>query len=247
MENQTKHKSLEEIIHYRRSVRNYQQIPLDSEKVKHCLELAVLAPNSSNMQLWEFYHVVNPALLKQLSVACLSQSSATTANQLVVFVTRQDLFWKRSKVMVDLETQNVRKNSPEQRQSKRVKRWELYYGKVIPFLYARFFGLLGIFRSLFVNVVGLFRPITYNVSENDVRVVVHKTCALAAQTFMLAMANEGYDTCPMEGFDGRSVKRLLNLPWGAEVNMVVSCGIRDEGGVWGDRMRVPFEEVYKRL
>ena len=29
--------------------------------------------------------------------------------------------------------------------------------------------------------------------------------------------------------------------------MIVSCGIRDEKGVWGDRMRVPFEEVYKRL
>jgi nitroreductase len=199
------------------------------------------------MQLWAFYHVVDPALLKELSVACLSQTSATTANQMVVFVTRQDLFRKRAKEMVTLETNNVRKNSPEQKQTKRVKRWEMYYGKIIPFLYARFFGLLGFVRKLFVNVVGLFRPITYNVSENDMRVVVHKTCALAAQTFMLAMANEGYDTCPMEGFDGRKVKRLLNLPLGAEVNMVVSCGIRDEGGVWGDRMRVPFEEVYKQI
>ncbi len=247
MENQINYKSLEEIIHYRRSVRNYKPTPIDANKVKHCLELAVLAPNSSNMQLWAFYHVVNPALLKELSVACLSQTSATTANQMVVFVTRQDLFRKRAKEMVTLETNNVRKNSPEQKQTKRVKRWEMYYGKIIPFLYARFFGLLGIFRFLFVNVVGLFRPITYSVTENDVRVVVHKTCALAAQTFMLAMANEGYDSCPMEGFDGRKVKRLLNLPWGSEVNMVVSCGIRDEGGVWGDRMRVPFDEVYKQV
>jgi nitroreductase len=247
LENQINYKSLEEIIHYRRSVRNYKPTPIDANKVKHCLELAVLAPNSSNMQLWAFYHVVNPALLKELSVACLSQTSATTANQMVVFVTRQDLFRKRAKEMVTLETNNVRKNSPEQKQTKRVKRWEMYYGKIIPFLYARFFGLLGIFRFLFVNVVGLFRPITYSVTENDVRVVVHKTCALAAQTFMLAMANEGYDSCPMEGFDGRKVKRLLNLPWGSEVNMVVSCGIRDEGGVWGDRMRVPFDEVYKQV
>jgi len=247
LENQINYKSLEEIIHYRRSVRNYKPTPIDANKVKHCLELAVLAPNSSNMQLWAFYHVVNPALLKELSVACLSQTSATTANQMVVFVTRQDLFRKRAKEMVTLETNNVRKNSPEQKQTKRVKRWEMYYGKIIPFLYARFFGVLGLVRKLFVNVVGLFRPITYNVSENDMRVVVHKTCALAAQTFMLAMANEGYDTCPMEGFDGRQVKRLLNLPWGAEVNMVISCGIRDEGGVWGDRMRVLFEEVYKQV
>jgi nitroreductase len=95
--------------------------------------------------------------------------------------------------------------------------------------------------------VGLFRPIFYQVSEGDMRVVVHKTCALAAQTFMLAMAHEGYDTCPMEGFDSRRVKRLLKLPYGAEINMIISCGIREENGIWGDRMRVPFEEVYKKV
>ncbi len=79
------------------------------------------------------------------------------------------------------------------------------------------------------------------------RVVAHKTCALAAQTFMLAMANENYDTCPMEGFDSIKVKNILKLPYGAEINMVVSCGIRDEKGVWGDRMRIPFNEVYHKI
>jgi hypothetical protein len=29
--------------------------------------------------------------------------------------------------------------------------------------------------------------------------------------------------------------------------MVISCGIRDEKGVWGDRMRIPFDEVYKKV
>jgi nitroreductase len=108
-------------------------------------------------------------------------------------------------------------------------------------------GILGWIRYIFVNIVGIFRPIFYQVTENDTRVVVHKTCALAAQTFMLAMAAEGYDTCPMEGFDSRKVKRLLKLPFGAEINMVISCGIRDEKGVWGDRMRIPFDEVYKKV
>jgi nitroreductase len=64
---------------------------------------------------------------------------------------------------------------------------------------------------------------------------------------MLAMANESYDTCPMEGFDSKKVKRILNLPLGAEINMVVSCGIRENRGVWGDRMRVPFDEVYRKI
>ncbi len=149
--------------------------------------------------------------------------------------------------MLELETQNILKNSPTDKQTSRIKKWKLYYGKVMPFLYARFFGILGFIRKIVVNIVGLFRPIFYQVSESDTRVVVHKSCALAAQTFMLAMANEKYDTCPMEGFDSKKVKRILNLPYGAEVNMIISCRIREEKGVWGDRMRVPFEEVYKEV
>lgn len=239
--------TLAEIINYRRSVRNYKAVPIDDEKVKHCLELATLAPNSSNMQLWEFYHITDTEVLKKLSIACLNQESATTAQQMVVFVTRQDLYQKRAKKMLELETLNIHKNSPTVKQDKRINRWKMYYGKVMPFLYMRFFGILGLLRKVVVNIIGIFRPIVYQVSESDMRVVVHKTCALAAQTFMLAMADENYDTCPMEGFDSTRVKRILKLPYGAEINMVVSCGIREETGVWGDRMRVPFEEVYYKI
>ena len=127
--------NLEEIINYRRSVRHYKDEPLDSEKVKHCIELATLAPNSSNMQLWEFYHVVDPEILKKIAIACLNQDAATTAQQMVVFVTRQDLYRKRAKEMSSLESLNVQKNSPELKQEKRVKRWKLYYGIIMPFLY----------------------------------------------------------------------------------------------------------------
>lgn len=239
--------TLTEIINYRRSVRNYKAVSIDDEKVKHCIELATLAPNSSNMQLWEFYHITDTEVLKKLSMACLNQESAITAQQMVVFVTRQDLYQKRAKKMLELETLNIHKNSPIEKQDKRINRWKMYYGKVMPFLYMRFFGILGLLRKVVVNIVGIFRPIVYQVSESDMRVVVHKTCALAAQTFMLAMADENYDTCPMEGFDSTRVKRILKLPYGAEINMVVSCGIREESGVWGDRMRVPFEEVYHKI
>ena len=236
--------NFEELLNYRRSVRRYSATPIDSEKVKQCLMQATLAPNSSNMQLWEFYHVTNPDKLKQLTAACLNQQAAATAQQMVVFVTRQDLYRKRAAKMSELETLNVQQNSPQEKQEKRIKRWKLYYGIVMPFLYSRFLGIFGFFRKIMVVIIGLFRPITYQVSENDMRVVVHKTCALAAQTFMLAMANQGYDTCPLEGFDSTRVKRILKLPLGAEINMVIPCGIRDEGGIWGNRMRIPFEEIY---
>lgn len=239
--------TFEEAVIHRRSVRNYKEEAIDEEVVKHCLQMATLAPNSSNMQLWEFYHITNPEVLKKLSVACLDQQAATTAQQLVVFVTRQDLHRTRERDMLKLETKNVQKNSPREKQEARIKRWQLYYGRVMPFLYARFFGVLGVIRKIMVNIVGLFRPMVYQVSESDMNVVVHKTCALAAQTFMLAMSSKGYDTCPMEGFDSKRAKRILKLPYGAQINMIISCGIRAKGGVWGDRMRIPFKEVYTRV
>ena len=113
--------TFEETIQYRRSVRNYANTPIDTAKVKRCIELATLAPNSSNMQLWEFYHITNPETLKKLAVTCLNQQAATTAQQVVVFVTRQDLYRKRAKKMMELETQNVIKNSPINKKEKRIK------------------------------------------------------------------------------------------------------------------------------
>ena len=241
--------NLDEVLNYRRSVRVYdKEKKIDTERVKHCLELATLAPNSSDMQLWEFYHITQPELMAKVSRACLDQKATSTASQIVVFVTRRDLYRKRAKFVLDFETGNIRRNSPEDRQEKRIKDRELYYGKLMPFLYARFFRILGLLRSVLAKAIGLFRPIVREVSESDMRVVVHKSCALAAQTFMIAMANEGYDTCPLEGFDSKQMKKLLKLPHGAEVNMVIACGIRDGNkGIWGERGRVPFDEVYHRV
>lgn len=102
--------NLKELLQFRRSVRFYDpEKSIDPNKVQQCVELATLSPNSSNMQLWEFYHVTDPEILKKLAHACLDQEAATTAKQMVVFVTRQDLHRKRAKRMIELETQNVLK------------------------------------------------------------------------------------------------------------------------------------------
>ena len=100
---------------------------------------------------------------------------------------------------------------------------------------------------LAVECIGFFRPMIRQMSEGDIRVNVHKSCALVAQTFMLAMSEAGYDTCPLEGFDSWRVKKALHLPYDTEINMVVTCGIRLPNGVWGDRYRRPFEEQYHKI
>lgn len=237
--------SLQEILQHRRSIRHYDPTkPIDSKQVKRCIELATLAPSSSNMQLWECYHISNRELLAALGVACMSQQAATTAQQMVVFVVRRDLYRQHAKAVLEAERINVLRHSPLEKQAKRNKRWELYYGKIMPFLYGRFFGILGLFRKILVQSIGIFRPMVRQASEADMRVVAHKSCALAAQTFMLAMAETGYDTCAMEGLDSYRVKKILGLPYAAEINMIVSCGIRMPEGVWGTRFRLPFEEIY---
>ena len=237
---------LKDILNFRRAVRYYAPTPISEEKVRECLRLATLAPTSSNMQLYELYHITNKELLKKLAHACLDQrTAATTAQQMVVFVTRQDKHRAHAKMILDFERGNVQRNSPLERQTKRIKDKEAYYGKLMPFVYSRFFGLLGGFRKLFGVVTSWFRPMMQQLSEGDIRVSVHKSCGLVAQTFMLAMAEEGYDTCPLEGYDSRRIKKLLHLPCRAEVSMVITCGIREERGIWGERFRLPFEEVYR--
>ena len=45
------------VVESRRSVRVYNQDKIPEKDVLHCLELALLAANSSNLQPWEFYWV----------------------------------------------------------------------------------------------------------------------------------------------------------------------------------------------
>ncbi|MBP7152791.1 MAG: nitroreductase family protein, partial [Paludibacteraceae bacterium] len=131
--------SLQEILEYRRSVRYFDESKeLDTEKVKRCIELATLAPNSSNMQLWEFYHITDLEILKKISHACLDQNATKTAKQIVVFITRRDLHRKRSKAILEFEKENIARYSPPEKQERRWKDRQIYYNRLMPFMYSRF-------------------------------------------------------------------------------------------------------------
>jgi len=234
-----------EVVNRRRSVRKYDpDHPIDPDKVKQCIELSTLAPNSSNMQLWEFYHITSKEILKKMSGYCFDQNAAKTAQQMVVIVVRKDLWKHRAKAQVK-NLIEVFGDKPKNEQSKRAKFAFTYYQKIIPLAYGDFFGIFGYIKYAIYWLIGLFRPIFRQARKSDMRIVAHKSAGLAAQTFMLAMSDINYDTCPMEGIDSLRIKKLLKLPFGAEINMVISCGVRLPEGVYGERFRIPFEEVYK--
>jgi nitroreductase len=238
-------KTVSEAIAYRRSCRIYKNEPIDTHKVKSCLQNAVLAPTSSNLQLWEFYHITDKEVLNKLAEACFDQNAAKTAQQLVVVVARKDLWRQRCQSNIDFLNTAFDKPDLEERLVKRKKMAMTYYGKLMPFTYFDFLGIFGMLKFLIFQVVGLFRPIYRQARLSDMRIVAHKSAGLAAQNFMISMAGIGYDTCPMEGSDTLRVKNILKLPFGAEINMIIGCGIRDDKGIYGARFRVPFEQVYK--
>lgn len=240
-------KTVSEAIHYRRSVRVYDpEKPIDTALVKKCIEQGSLAPTSSNMQLWEFYHITSKSVIEKMAPLCFNQNAAKTAQELVVFVVRKDLWRKRAKANLDY-IDTLYPKRPGSEPSNREKFAKNYYSKLIPFTYADFLGIFGWLKYLMILVVGIFKPMYREVRNKDMRIVAHKTAGLAAQNFMISMAGIGYDTCPMEGSDTWRVKRLLGLPRSAEINMIVSCGIRKPEGVYGERFRIPFEEVYKEI
>lgn len=228
-----------EAVEARRSVRIFdQELEFDHSVVQKCLEAAILSPNSSNMQLYNFVRIPESSPLKdKIARLCMGQKAAITARELVVVVTRRDLWKSRAKANLEYI-----KNSQSNRPEHKIKQALSYYGKLVPTLYSKYPGS-SLFKNLLAFTVGLKRPMVREVSETEVRISVHKSAALASMTFMLGMKASGYDTCPMEGHDSKRISKLLNLPSGAEICMIIGCGKGLPEGVYGERFRVPSEEL----
>ena len=200
-------KSVTDAINFRRSVRKFDpNKEIDTEIVKKCIENGVLAPTSSNLQLWEFYHITNKDLLRKISKICFDQPAASTAKQIVITLVRRDLWKKRANQNIDFFDSKKQKLS--QRQYDLTKK---YYTKAVPLVYNDFLGIYSYCKYLLANFLGFFRVMYRQLRNSDTRIVAHKSAALASQNFMISMAGFGYDTCPMEGFDSLKLKKLLKL------------------------------------
>jgi nitroreductase len=217
-------------VEARRTVRDFLPDPVPQEALDRALDAALLAPSSSNLQPWEFIIIRDPKVRRLANAACLDQMPAKTAPLMIALVTHQNT-WRRNRDEIIRVFESRGPLRPSQAS---------YYRKIIPMIYTTGpFGILGPLKRLFSRVASLFKPTPNLRSRVDLRIGAHKSTALAAATFMLAMRAEGYDTCPMEGFDPWRAKALLNRPRGAEVNMFLAVGKRSEKGVWWDRVLMP--------
>lgn len=226
------------VVKSRRSVRRFLPDAVPDEVLQDCLEMATLAPNSSNLQPWAFYVVKTPELKAKMAQACMNQNAAKTAPILIAMVARTDT-WKQN----SLRTLDV---WPEETVPKVVQD---YYGKLALFHYNQGpFGLLGMVKRVAGAVAGIARAVPRGpYSQSEMRVWAAKSTALACENLMLALRAHGYDSCPMEGFDEWRVRKLLKLPKDGFVVMVIAAGKRADDGVYHRRFRFPMEEFVTYL
>ncbi|WP_041231617.1 nitroreductase family protein [Deinococcus peraridilitoris] len=80
----TKTLSVQEAIETRRSIRQFEQAPLDQGDLREILRLAGLAPSAWNAQTWRFAVVQSPELRAQLQEAAYGQPQVTSAPAVIV-------------------------------------------------------------------------------------------------------------------------------------------------------------------
>ena len=225
------------VVESRRSVRVFKKDSIKEEHIKECLELALLAPTSSNLQCWEFYWVRSKDKKEKLKTYCLSQLAARTAQELIVCVARTDT-WKqnKNKILKYLEENNSKSKSALS-----------YYQKIVPLVYTQGpFGILGFIKKIFIFFIGIFKVVPREpTSLSDMRVWAHKTTALACENLMLSLRAYGYDSCPMEGMDSKKISKMLKLSKKAEVCMVIGIGKREKNGIYSKRFRLDSKQFIK--
>jgi nitroreductase len=222
--------AFETVVRSRRSTRVYTEEPVPEEVMRRCLDLTLLAPNSSNLQPWEFHWVRDADKKSELARLCLGQPAAKTAQEMVVCVARLDT-WNRNRKLMLEAMENSEREIPESALK--------YYRTLAPLAYGQ--GPLGVFgpiKKLVFWLLALRKPMPRGpAGKADMRVWAHKSTALGCQNLMLSLRAFGYDSCPMEGMDPTRVRNLLGLPRAAEVCMVISAGKRAKNGIYGEQIR----------
>ncbi|WP_179997881.1 nitroreductase family protein [Acinetobacter sp. YH12239] len=220
--------NFKKVVTSRRSVRKFTEKPIPSDILDQCLDLALLAPNSSNLQPWTFYVVQNPEKKQKIVKACLNQWAARTAAELIVCVARTD----RINEMAKLNIQEF----PFPEIPPLVKKYYTY----IPLNY----------KTGYLNTIGNFKKVTFKVARTfdkqmpvtaftpaDAKLWAAKTTALACENLVLALRAYGFDSCMMEGFDEPLVCKTLGLNTKEFPIMVIGAGERAEDGVFFPQYR----------
>ncbi|WP_348672233.1 nitroreductase family protein [uncultured Abyssibacter sp.] len=220
-----------EAVVTRRSVRQFTEEPIPEAVLQDCLDMALLAPNSSNLQMWNFYRITSADKREQMAKACMSQKAAKTAAELIV-CTGHTRNWRK-------HAKEILNQWPGDQPPKVVQQ---YYGGLTQFMYGMVpMDMLGFgarAKKGLRDSIGLVRPMMRTPNtEADMELWAAKSVALACENLMLALRAYGFDSCPMEGFDEQRVRKLCGYGRHEFTVMVIAAGRRHPKGIYHERMR----------
>lgn len=227
------------VVEKRRSVKRFTDTPIPEAVLQDCLDLAMLAPNSSNLQPWEFY-ILRSEEKKQAAVkACLNQNAAKTSQVLIAIVARTDT-WQQ-------HASDVLKFWPEKSTPDIVTR---YYTKLTTANFT--LGPLNILAPLKWAGVRLSRlskgaTAEAHYRQSSIKLWATKSTALAAENLMLAFCAHGFDSCPMEGFDPVAMDKILGLNKHQHIVMMLGAGERAGNGIYHKQFRFERDRFIKEV
>ncbi|EDY87565.1 nitroreductase [gamma proteobacterium HTCC5015] len=231
-------KHFREVVTSRRSVKRFTDERIPEEVLQDCFDLALLAPNSSNLQPWSFIRIVDPAVREQANRLCLGQNAAKTASELIAIVAHTDTWADNAEAVLQ--------HWPVQPVPEIVKK---YYQKLVPLNFRT--GPMNAMAPLKKGLVALRRQRQstpdMHYSEGTIKLWAVKSTALAAENLMLALRAHDFDSCPMEGFDEAGMKKQLHLGKHEHIVMMIGAGRRAENGIYHPQFRLPREQFIKEI
>ncbi|HYA24003.1 MAG TPA: nitroreductase family protein [Terriglobales bacterium] len=203
----------------RRAIKVFDPVEIPAAARQQILDAARLAPSSFNMQPYRFYWIESLSMKKAAVKLCLGQMPAETASALVVAVAdigslrataEGQLAWMR-------ESGFSEKKIAEYELKAKIGRWLFAPG---------WLGSLGALRWAIFRLLNLCKIIGMPpVSRQGVFKWATKNTSLACENLMIAAEALGFNTCPMDGFDGRRLAKFLGLSAkNHEIVMVIAVG-----------------------
>ncbi|QHF03649.1 nitroreductase family protein [Pseudomonas asturiensis] len=220
---------------FRRAIRTFKTTPVPEDDVQALLAEAAFAPSSGNLQPYQLHWVRDPVLKASMAVACNGQKAAATAAEFIVIVASPALGLRTAHAQLE----HVEGSTVLGENSK------AYHRKQIG-MFKKILGMgSSVLWSPLVALAVLLRPTLSLVPVGPVggRQWAARNAIFAAQTLMLGAAAKGIDTCPMEGFSSSQVARLLNIPRGAVIPLVIALGYRADDARIEERWRNPVSDL----
>jgi len=222
-------------IFQRRAVKLFEPVEISAGLREQILNAARHAPSSFNMQPYKFYWVESAAQKATVARLCMGQKPAETAPALCVAVA--DIGSMRATAQGQAEWMRGSNFTEEKiRDYERTAK----IGRIL-FMPGPF-GIFGEMKRALFWLVNLWKTMGMPpLSHQEILKWATKSTSLACENLMIAAEALGFNTCPMEGFDGRRLLQYLGLSRRHhEIVMVIAIGKKSQAYVQPPQWRRPL-------